>query len=122
MKDQILYFSSSAVCAGAKTVWYAFTTPSSIRKSVERSSSYRSHKNALMKIAEERNQRESAKNYIDIGDLVGFLGGLSGIVLYANEAVQNPNMISAWLVANGLSAGYEVARAVDKRRSKLRKK
>lgn len=115
MINETFYFATSAFCAGAKTMWYAFTIPSSISKVVERSNSYKSHKESLTKIAEETNkQSKPVKEYIDLGDLVGFIGGLSGVSWYAVEALQHPNMTKVWLLANGISLGYEVARVLDK--------
>jgi len=121
MKNKPDYFLASFLSAGIKTVWYAFTMPSSIRKAIEKDEEYKSHVKGLMKIAEAKGEGESAEKYIHYGDLAGFAGGLTAIGLYANEVSKNPDLFEFWIVTNLLSFGYEIGRGIEKAVRHLRK-
>ena len=114
MKNDFNYFLASFLSSGIKTVWYAFTIPASMRKFIEKDESYKSHKDALMKIAETKVQDEYAERYIEYGDLAGFAGGLTSLALYAKTASENPDLIDFWIMTNFFSLGYETMRGIEK--------
>ena len=117
LKEKIGFFTAGALAAGAKSFFYAFTIPTQVRNFLQRNRTYRSHKDYLINIVEKENREKSLKSYIDLGDIIGFGGGLIATMTYALKAEEqlfdgNPLMFYAWLLSNGISAGYETSRKV----------
>ena len=82
---------------------------------IEKSDSYRSHKNTLMELAERYGEGDnSLKAYIEAGDLFGFISGMYWISWYALESMDNSSMFDWWFLTNLASFGYEVSRSIDK--------
>lgn len=115
LEDRAYYFLDSCACAIAKTGWYAFTFSSSIRKVIEKDDSYKSHRVTLNEMIDERREDPVLKNYVELGDKIGFIAGNFAVITYGYFAAKyanqgSPEMAQVFMFSNLISFGHETFR------------
>ncbi len=114
--ERAQYFFASAGYSAIKSLSYAFTIPSSIRKAITKNDKCISHKQALIKYIGDTQKDTSLEKQVNSGDFTGFLTGTALAGFYAITSLEmmqhqgDSKMLLLWFMANGLSLGYELAR------------
>ena len=115
--DMVTCLVASALLSSAKTIFYAFTIPNSIRKIISKSDSFKSHKRFLLRTLEIEDERVSKA--IDLGDLMGYANGLTAAGIYGIKTAEkfsqgNPDILDCAVIIEHASLGYEAGRFVKK--------
>lgn len=117
--DKSYYFLASMSSATIKTIWYAFTTPSAMRKALEHSNEAEIHKSYLENKVDEENKDPILKKYINWGDKIGF-GLIPPVIIgyFGLKAPENQEFWKIWMLSNAMSLGYETLRYFNKPQEK----